>query len=381
MTITPPPPAGNSHLAWVDALRIFACFLVVVAHCCDPVIGGFGDGFSSGVFWGSLVRPCVPLFAMISGVLLFPVTTDMGTFYSRRLKRILIPLVVWSLVLPLLYFGYFALGVHTTNPNIVMETYTWTATVQKFYLFLFNFGYDTIPLWYLYMLAGLYLFMPIIGGWLKTAGKKDVKLFLILWVASLLVPYLEIAAPFLGYQGNYGSMGVLGDCFWNPFGMFYYFAGFMGYLVLAHYLVKYPLNWSWAKTIAIAIPLFLAGYAGTVWGFFEMQDNFAGQYAYLEIPWYFCSINVAMMTFAVFSIFCKLKVKGSPMLSRVAALTFGIYLCHFFFVQCSYDLLDFLGLDLPGYVKIPVLACMAFAISLVVAWLLNLNKWTRKSIM
>lgn len=99
----------GSHIAWVDFLRILACFLVVLAHCCDPFVGSFDGSFNfkSAVFWGSLVRPCVPLFAMISGVLLFPVTLEMGAFYSRRLKRVLVPLIVWSLALPLLYFGYF----------------------------------------------------------------------------------------------------------------------------------------------------------------------------------------------------------------------------------------------------------------------------------
>lgn len=78
MSTNQPLNAGGGHIAWVDFLRILACFLVVLAHCCDPFVGSF-DGsfdFKSGVFIGSLVRPCVPLFAMISGVLLFPVTME-----------------------------------------------------------------------------------------------------------------------------------------------------------------------------------------------------------------------------------------------------------------------------------------------------------------
>lgn len=389
MTTSQRPSATDDHIAWVDLLRIVACFLVVLAHCCDPFVAGFEKSisdFQAGVFWGSFVRPCVPLFAMISGVLLFPIHTDMGTFYKKRLKRILIPLVVWSIVLPVIYYLYFATGVHSANPNIVADNYTWAATIKKTYLFLFNFNYDTTPLWYLYMLAGLYLFMPIIGGWLNQARKKDIQIFLGIWIISMCIPsFQSFIAPKLGYAGNFGNMGVLGVCDWNPYGMFYYFAGFMGYIVMAYYLRKYPLNWSWGTTLSICLPLFAIGYTITSLGFFEIQKIYPGQYSMLEIIWYFSGINVFLMTFAFYVIISKIRVKPSPFLSKVAALTFGIYLCHFVFVQIAYDgfgcLFSQVGLKLPAAIQIPALAIVSFLISLGLTWALSLNKVTRKSIM
>lgn len=68
--------------------------------------------------------------------------------------------------------------------------------------------------------------------------------------------------------------------------------------------------------------------------------------------WYFSGINVFLMTFAIFTIVSRLRIKAGPVLSKVAALTFGVYLCHFFFVQCSYDFVNFIGLGrLPSAVK------------------------------
>ncbi len=379
------PQSHGIHVAWVDVLRIFACFLVVLAHCCDPFVGSYDKSVfdaTCGAFWGSMVRPCVPLFAMISGVLLFPVTDDVSTFYKKRLKRILIPLVVWSLALPLMYYAYFSTGVVTQNPNIAMDSYTLSATLNKMYTFIFNFNYDTTPLWYLYMLVGLYLFMPVIGGWLKNASRKDVKLFLMVWGVSMCLPYVQMAAPFLGYTGNFGNMGILGICDWNPYGTFYYFAGFMGYMVLAHYLVKYPLDWSWAKTLGVACLMFLVGYAITFFGFLEMQKAFPGDYSKLEILWYFSGINVFMMTFAVFIVMQKIRVKPNPVLTKIAALTFGIYLCHFVLVQVAYDaVMSRIGTILPAYILIPLIAVCSFVISLVLVWILSLTRLTRKSIM
>lgn len=116
-----------------------------------------------------------------------------------------------------------------------------------------------------------------------------------------------MAAPALGYIGNWGNMDILGVCDWNAFGSFYYVSGFTGYLILAHYLVKYPLQWSWRKTLAIGIPMFVTGYAITFGGYLIMQEYFPGNYAYLEIVWLFGGINVFMMTFPVLSAYRSLK--------------------------------------------------------------------------
>ena len=65
----------KENIGWIDLLRILACFLVVFSHCCDGFIAQFDanrDSFLTGVFSGSLVRPCVPLFVMMTGVLLLP---------------------------------------------------------------------------------------------------------------------------------------------------------------------------------------------------------------------------------------------------------------------------------------------------------------------
>lgn len=370
-------------IAWVDLLRIIACFLVVLAHACDPFVSKFDDNpseFLSGALLGSLVRSCVPLFVMISGVLLLPIKSDMGTFYSKRAKRILIPLAFWSIVLPLLYYLYLNFCIAgTVNPGIVMENYTLEATLTKMYTFLFNFNYDTTPLWYLYMLIGLYLFLPIISAWLTQASQRDIKRFLYIWIISTIAPYIQMAAPSLGYTGNYGSMGLFGECYWNAFGIFYYFSGFLGFAVLAYYLKRFPLNWSWKRTLSVTIPLFLVGYAITALGFILTQKYFPGSYENLEVVWYFYGINVLMMTVAVFVTVQKIKISPSPLLSKVAGLTFGVYLCHFVVVQFGYDLV-YPNLHLPAFIQIPLIAIVAFSVSLLIIWLMSLNKFTRKVI-
>lgn len=374
----------NEHIGWVDLLRIIACFLVVVSHSCDPFVGIFdmdSPEFLTGALLGSLVRPCVPLFVMMSGVLLLPVNMDMATFYKKRARRLLVPFVCWSLMLPVLYYLYFNVaGVETVSPNIDPEGFTWEMTVRKMYTFLFNFNYDTTPLWYLYMLVGLYLFMPVINPWLVQAKKSEFHWFLGFWLFSLCLPYIQMVAPALGYMGNYGHMGLLGTCDWNVYGTFYYFSGFLGYLVLAYYLVRYPLDWSWGRTLGVAIPLFIIGYAVTAGGFLVTQTYYPGSYAELEVFWYFAGINVFAMTVPVFVIIQKIPIKPSARMQKTAALTFGIYLCHFVVVQLGYDLV-YTHVQAPAIIKILLVAVIAFTLSLLAIWLLSLNNVTKRFVM
>lgn len=370
----------RENIGWIDLLRVIACFLVVLSHSCDAFVAQFNnnhDFFLTGALIGSSVRACVPLFVMMTGVLMFPVKYSMADFYKKRIGRIVVPLIFWSIALPLIYFVYLNYGVSTKSPSIDMENFTLSATLHKLYTFIFNFNYDTTAMWYLYMLVGLYFVIPILNTWLEHASQKDVKLFLYVWGISLFLPYLKMVAPMLGYTGNYGNMGLFGVCDWNEFGTFYYVSGFIGYIVLAYYLMKYPLDWSWKKTLSITIPLFLVGYLITAGGFIITQEYFPGSYANLEIIWYFAGINVFMMTFAVFVIVQKLKVASSATLSRLAASTFGIYLCHFVFVQMAFDFFNAFG-QLPAFVRIPLMACVAFLVSYLVVRLFETTKFTRR---
>ncbi|WP_298612794.1 acyltransferase family protein [uncultured Odoribacter sp.] len=368
----------RKNIGWIDVLRILACFLVIFSHCCDPFTAQFDtnrSSFLTAVFSGSLVRSSVPLFVMMTGVLLFPLRMDMKEFYIKRIGRIIIPLIFWSILLPILFFVYLNY-IHPATQNMAIAgDHTWSGTGMKLYTFIFNFNFDTTPLWYLYMLVGLYFIMPILNSWLERAKKQEIRLFLWFWGISLVVPYLKMLAPLLGYTGNYGNMGLFGVCDWNPYGTFYYVSGFVGYIILAYYLVKYPLTWSWKRTLGITIPMFVGGYLITSLGFLLTQKYFPGNYANLEIVWYFAGINVFMMTFPVFVIIQKLKIRSSRLLSCIASLTFGIYLCHFIFVQIAYDVWKS---SLPAILQIIGMACSVFVISGLIVWGLKNYSYTRR---
>lgn len=374
----------TGHLPAIDLLRIIACALVVLAHCCDSFVGAFDsdrEAFLTGAAIGSLCRPSVPLFVLMTAILIMPLEpgTTARAFYRRRIGRILPPLIFWSIALPAIFYLYYAhINPVTSNPTIDSALYTPSSLWQKIWLMIFNFNFDTVPLWYLYMLVGLYLIMPVVSSWLTSADRRDIRLFLILWGCSLFVPWLRLVAPHVGYTGNFGSMEILGACDWNAYGTFYYLSGFIGYIVLAYYMRTWPPQWSAAKSHAILIPMFIVGYVITFGGFVEIQNHFPGDYSYLEVIWYFTGFNVFMMTFPILFLFTRISIKPSPWLGSLARLTFGIYLCHFAFIYISYDL--FHSLRIIPAVKILLMFTTSFSSAALLTWLLSLTPLTRKYI-
>lgn len=358
--------SASKRIAWIDLLRVIACFMVVLSHSADAFVGQFDadrTAFLTGTALGSLMRPSVALFVMMTGALLLPLsdsTASLGAFYRRRVSRVVWPLVFWSIMLPVIgWFNYNYIYPDTSNPLLSTEMYTTETLIPQMWTWVFNFCYDSTALWYLYMLIGLYLAMPIINGWLATASRKDVKTVLIIWGVTLFLPYISMVAPGLGYQGNYGNFGILGVCDWNPYGTFYYFSGFIGYLLLAYYLKTYPLDWSRAKMTAILLPMFIIGYLITFWGYVTTNSLHPGNYAFLEVIWYFCGINVFMMTFPIFVVVSRYKGRVHRVVRALAPLTFGIYLVHFPFVAAGYELWSSSGL--PDWCRIILGAVVVFA--------------------
>lgn len=122
----------------------------------------------------------------------------------------------------------------------------------------FNFSILAVHMWYIYLLIGLYLYLPIFSAWVEKASERAKQMFLLAWGVTLLLPYY--------YQFVDGYLW--GTCSWNSFGMLYAFAGFNGYLLLGHYLKN--LDWSMKKTLATGIPMFVIGYVVTFFGFRHM---------------------------------------------------------------------------------------------------------------
>lgn len=362
----------NQHIVWLDVVRFIAMFTVVCCHCTDPfnfypgTAPNIGEIKLWGAIYGSVLRPCVPLFVMITGALLLPVRGDASTFYKKRIPRVFYPFLIWSVLYNLFPWITGLLGL---NPQIILDFFpyageevmrqSFSVSLEYILMIPFNFSILAVHMWYIYLLIGLYLYLPVFSAWVEKASERAKLMFLLAWGVTLLLPY------YYQFVSNY----LWGTCSWNSFGMLYAFAGFNGYLLLGHYLKN--LEWSLKKTLTIGIPMFAVGYAVTFLGFRVITALPEYTDEMLELFFTYCSLNVVMMTIPVFMLAKKVKVNSERMKKALANLTvcgFGIYMIHYFFTGPSVVLMR--AIDMPIGLQIPVAAILAFAVSWGLVWLI-----------
>lgn len=318
---------------WLDWMRVTACFLVLFTHSCEPFyLGGEGSLIltKADAFWvailNSIPRACVALFVFASSYLQFPLHYTTGEFFKKRALRILPPFVLWSVVYALV----------------------WGEPVQNFKDLLLNFNYAAGHMWFVYMLVGLYLIMPLLSPWAEKVGKKELQIYLGIWLFTTVIPLIRLlvggAAPVIyGPSGipNAAKFPLWGEASWNAYGVFYYLSGFVGYLLLGLYFRKFVGRLSWGRTLAIAVPAILVGvsicaggFLSGVWadshGVFPVEGP-VGLAAIWEAPWLNDTFGVALMTIAWALIFKKIERGGSftdKVLVPVSKASYGMYLCH-----------------------------------------------------
>lgn len=318
---------------WLDWLRVVACFLVMLTHSTEPFyLGGEGSLIltHSDAVWAAVMdvfsRAAVVLFVIASSYLQFPLHYDTGTFFRKRALRILPPFLVWTLCYALV----------------------WGEPVQNFKDLLWNFNYAAGHLWFVYMLIGLYLVMPLLSPWAEKVGKKELQVYLGIWLFTTIIPLLRVwlggAAPVIyGPSGipNPAKYPLWGEASWNTFGLFYYVSGMLGYLLLGLYFRRFVGELSWKKTLAIALPVFACGFAIGVFGFLRQVgvdshgvfpvEGPVGLAAIWETTWLNDSIGVAMMAIGWILVLRKIQSDGKfyrRVVLPVSNASYGMYLSH-----------------------------------------------------
>ena len=256
----------------------------------------------------SASRFSVPLFVMVSGaVLLRPRQRpeSLRDFYARRAARIAVPLVVWTC---------FFLVLDAWSHDRPVTAYTF---VQGFL-----WGRPYYHLYFLYVVAGLYLVTPFLRVFVAAADRR-----LLVAAAACCLGLASLDKLQHSFMGGSG------------FNAFSYFVPFLGYYLVGYVVATVPLRWPRRRVLAWSGGTFVVAvlltHVGTWWLFAETGAQ-RGRvlYEYYSPPVLLASLAMAFLLRAAFGDRAPAPDTGPPPASRrrpvraLADLTLGVFLLH-----------------------------------------------------
>jgi surface polysaccharide O-acyltransferase-like enzyme len=294
----------NVREQWVDFVRASGAAMVVVLHSAAPWLYRYGK--STAFDWhvanlvDSSVRSAVPIFVMLSGYLLINKRCSLFEHFKKRASRIVLPWLFWSAVYVWWdgYRNHFAVG-----PLYAVR--------------MFVSGNVYYHLWFVYVLLGLYFFVPIICWMLGEDGHRRSVYFIAIWfLVASIVPYAERVSSSLS-GGPVEFAGGLDM-----------FGGYSGYLVLGSLAGGMHLSKRAVSALSAVLVLALGVTAVAT----AVSTSKAGAF----VSYYYGNLapNIVVMSLCTFVL---LKWMGKRLgriqkigviVQRISSASFGIYLVH-----------------------------------------------------
>lgn len=280
---------------WLDRLRVLATLAVVGTHVA-VFAGTASESRGTYEWWFGAVllgfcRWCVPVWVMISGALLLSGSDNqsISQFYHRRISRILIPLLGWSVVYSLWTF----LRSHLKGePLPWMHQLLTTLDGRAYY-----------QLWFLLPLLMLYLATPFLRMIVRESTDRQVLgISIVIWGYFLVV---FVHGLVIDREAGLNMEG---------------FIAFLSMFLLGYVLRKWETPFASAPLVAI---FFIVSILGI--GFWGKSTSVAWQ------QFFNVGINpLNLIASAAFFVFVRQYWRGklSGWASDFAQASLGVYLVH-----------------------------------------------------
>ncbi len=285
--------------AWVTWLRIAATLAVIWMHVNGTVLARpeiynvteeAGSWFLVNYY---LMKWAVPVFIMITGALLLDpnrqVTWKDALFkYARR------PF------LDILIFGSVYAFVILLSEGPFEVSYLYRSVLGAFT------GKTSSHLWYLFLLIGLYLVLPVVKSFIAQASRGSLLyIIIVLGIMDLVVPFISnLTGTNIDFEVAF------------TYGLFYLFCGY--------YLLETKVSkWVWlALSLLLTLIIGLMAYWHPVL-YYEPLD--------------YKSPVIAIYAITIYGFFMStIKKADSKAIWKLDRLCFGVYLIHPIFIQGLY---------------------------------------------
>ena len=290
-----------------DVIRIVAISMVLFVHVTVlPVVRYQGITFTVGNLFNNLSRAGVPMFLLLTGALLLNEEKPFDTkrFYKTSFLSIVLLLLFWlvfyaawrAFCLPLLRGK-------SADPGLFGE---YLLTLKGLYP----------HLWYLFMLAGAYLVIPV----LRLFVKKENRPYILGLI--LLSLFAQFAVQTLGVFTRDASFTV--EDFFTKFHL-EYAMGYVPYLLLGWYLTAFPPA---RGQRFLLYGLGLASVLLMVLGVQAWVEDIPGIRDYLVEANTLPAILYGAALFTLISTLCGDRTTQCPVVRELSRSAFGVYIFH-----------------------------------------------------
>lgn len=355
----------KERIIWLDVARSIAIISITLNHAINRSFNTSSNQMAeylsipiSLTIFKTIIyvlsRIGVPLFVMISGVLLLSKDYEENPFYfiKHNWLNLFITTEVWLTVM--FWYKQFLPG------SILLSDGIFVCLIRFIMTLLFLDPVDMGSMWYMYMILCVYLVIPIISVGLKYIDKKYFLLpGLIVIIGSFLVPDIS---------GFLNSVGV-SMSFTFSLASKHVFSMYVVYLLLGYYLVHFKgLQRIKTKTIVcFCINSFLAYCIFQFWFYTREYDFVVG----------YNSIFPLIVSVSLFEILQRLKYGGlfqsiTFILSRIS---FGIYFIHICIMEGMMSVINYFGLNITYLCRFLLLELVSFFGAVLIIIALDKSKW------
>ncbi|MBE6801516.1 MAG: hypothetical protein E7530_01360 [Ruminococcaceae bacterium] len=337
----------------LDYLRVFASIAIILLHVTAqnlPYVELAGTEWNIYNICNSASRWGVPVFVMMSGALFLPREIPTKMLYKKYISRMAIAYVVWS--------AFYAI-VDPIGNLVFKEGYQ-----ISFVEIIGNFISGAVHLWFLPMIIGLYMCIPLI----KQLTKSDnlIKYFLVLsFVFCFIRTQTELVSTSL-LSGNVALIFANVNTLFKNSHMDLVF-GFTSYFILGFYINKTEIN---KKKRPLIYILGVLGLILTI-----LLNLMASKNAGKSTETFYSanSINVLLMSTAIF-VWFKYNVKGNDKFNKIiiklSKYSFGAFLVHIFILK----VLHAFGIQTTSFhpiLSVPSITIFTTVVSYLISLILN----------
>lgn len=349
-----------ARVVYADLIRLIAILMVVLIHTASPLFNTLptdSDGFAVSVLLDGIAHAGVPLFVMVSGIFLLDEKREMTV--RRAIGHYALPLVG-------LYFFWSAL--YAAANKVAIPLLFEHAAVSGEMLRAFGVAVleGAYHMWYLPMMAALYLITPLLRTFVRQDSRRLVRWFLlIVFVLRFVLPTgIRLVAEFTGldFSAAYNSFELLAGWEYPA----YYVAGW--YIANTRPEKSVRRKVYSAGVLALAMMLSFTGWLSTSHG--EAVKELMEQKSL-----FCCAYAVALFALIAWE---GQSLRPNNLLTRLSGLSFGVYIVHVEIQQLYKQFIPYENGNALVYILVQWVAVTA--VSFAAAWVLSKIPLLKRSV-